>query len=220
MAAIFDMDGLLLDTDPLIWLESMHQVASDRQVEVTTDLLQHTKGLRIYEVTGFWNDHFGWNDADKARQMAEDILDTVIALTHQKGKVLPGVIDLLEQFKTEKIAIGLATSSPQRLVDSLLDAFDLKHYFDCISTADNCGMGKPHPEVYLNCAAAMSVLPWRCVAFEDSLNGMVAAKAARMQVVVVPEAAHYKDPRFGLADMNLESLERFTLDDYYRLLAI
>lgn len=220
MAVIFDMDGLLLDTDPVIWLESMHQVAANCQVPVTTDLLKHTKGLRIYEVTGFWNEYFGWKDPAKAQQMAEDILDTVISISHNKGKILPGVVNLLELFTQEKIAIGLATSSPKRLVDSLLDFFGLRHYFSCISTADNCRQGKPHPEVYLNCAEAMHVLPWRCVAFEDSVNGMVAAKAARMQVVVVPEASHYNDPQFGLADLKVPTLEHFTLADYYKLLAL
>lgn len=220
MAVIFDMDGLLLDTDPVIWLESMHQVAASCAVPVTTDLLKHTKGLRIYEVTGFWNEHFGWQDAAKAQQMAEDILDTVISISQSKGKILPGVVHLLETFKNEHVAIGLATSSPQRLVDSLLDHFDLRHYFDHISTADNCRQGKPHPEVYLNCAAALQVLPWRCVAFEDSVNGMVAAKAARMQVVAVPEASHFNDPQFGLADMKTTTLEHFTLNDYHRLLQL
>ncbi len=220
MAVIFDMDGLLLDTDPVIWLESMHQVAARCEVAVSTELLKHTKGLRIYEVTGFWNEHFGWQDPGKALQMAEDILDTVISISHTKGKILPGVINLLEACKKEDITIGLATSSPKRLVDSLLDFFGLRHYFSCISTADNCRLGKPHPEVYLNCAEAMQVLPWRCVAFEDSVNGMVAAKAARMQVVAVPEASHYNDPQFGLADLKMTTLEHFSLNDYDRLLQL
>ncbi|RYD99708.1 MAG: hexitol phosphatase HxpB [Sphingobacteriales bacterium] len=220
MAVIFDMDGLMLDTDPVIWLESMHQVAARCEVAVTTELLKHTKGLRIYEVTGFWNEHFGWKDPAKALKMAEDILDTVISISHTKGKILPGAVNLLEVCKKENIAIGLATSSPQRLVDSLLDHFGLRHYFSCISTADNCRQGKPHPEVYLNCAGTMQVLPWRCVAFEDSVNGMVAAKAARMQVVAVPEASHYNDRQFGLADLKLLTLEGFTLKDYYRLLEL
>ncbi len=212
------MDGLLLDTDPVIWLESMLQVAERCEVPVTTDLLKHTKGLRIYEVTAFWNEHFGWKNPGKALQMAEDILDTVIRIAHIKGKVLPGVTDLLEACKKENIAIGLATSSPQRLVDSLLDYFHLRPYFSCISTADDCMQGKPHPEVYLNCAQALQVLPWRCVAFEDSVNGMVAAKAARMKVVAVPEKNHYNDPQFGLADLKMVSLAHFSLEDYYRLL--
>ena len=220
MAVNFDMDGLLLDTDPVIWLESMHQVASICEVAVTTELLKHTKGLRIYEVTDFWNEHFGWQDPGKALQMAEDILDTVISISHAKGKILPGVIQLLEACKKENITTGLATSSPQRLVDSLLDHFDLRHYFSCISTTDNCRLGKPHPEVYLNCAEALQVLPWRCVAFEDSVNGMVAAKAARMQVVAVPEASHYNNPQFGLADLKLTTLEHFSLNDYKSLLQL
>lgn len=220
MAAIFDMDGLLLDTDPSIWVESMHEVAASYNISVTNDLLKHTRGLRIYEVTEFWNAYFEWNNSAKAHQIAEEILDAVIVKAHQKGKVLPGVIEILNAMQAADIPLGLATSSPQRLVDDLLQFFNLKHFFKVISTADHCGSGKPHPEVYLNSASALGVVPWRTVAFEDSVNGMVAAKAARMFVVAVPETAHFEDKQFGLADLKLHSLADFNIADYHKLLAI
>jgi HAD superfamily hydrolase (TIGR01509 family) len=219
-AAIFDFDGLLVNTDPEIWVESMHLVAKHNGVDVTTELLKHTKGLRIFEVTEFWNQYFCWQDDAKSRMIAEQIVDKVIELGRLKGKVLPGVIRLLETLKINNVPIGLATSSPQRLVDSLLAHFDLKGYFNVISTADTCGQGKPHPEVYLQCAAQMGVLPWRCVAFEDSINGMVAAKAARMLVVAVPPAIYLNQAQFGLADKVLPSLEPFTYEDFQQLLII
>lgn len=220
IAAIFDFDGLLVNTDPEIWVESMHEVAGNNNINITTDLLRHTKGLRIYEVTEFWNQYFAWNDSSKSKLVADEIVDKVIALARLKGKVLPGVITLLGSLKEKDIPLGLATSSPNRLVTTLLQHFNLHQYFQVVSTADTCVQGKPHPEVYLQCAAQLGVLPWRCVAFEDSINGMIAAKAARMQVVAVPPEAYIAQPQFGLADKLVSSLAHFSIQDFNQLLAI
>lgn len=220
MAAIFDMDGLLFDTDPHLWVESMYEVAHGNGIAITKELLKYTKGLRIYEVTEFWNERFGWNDTQRARHLAEDVLDNIIARTIAKGRIMPGVFPLLEELQINKVAMGIATSSPERMVKALLQHFDLAHYFQSINTADNCTAGKPHPEVYLRCAAALGTLPWRCVAFEDSINGMVAAKAARMLLVAVPEPQQFDNPKFGLADMLIPSLEQCSFADYVRLLEV
>lgn len=216
-AAIFDMDGLLLDTDPKIWLESMQEVAHRHNIPISTELLKFTKGLRIFEVTNFWNEYFGWNDKPKSVRVAEEIIDTVIASAKKSGRVMPGVQALLSALQEHDIPLGVATSSPQRMVHELLQHFNLNQYFTQIHTADNCFMGKPHPEVYLNCAQALGVWSWRCIAFEDSVNGMVAAKAARMSCVLVPTAEQFDNPAFGLAEIKIRSLEQFTYQDYLRL---
>ncbi|RQO31891.1 hexitol phosphatase HxpB [Taibaiella sp. KBW10] len=218
MAAIFDMDGLLFDTDPVLWVESMYEVAKAHGIDISTDLLRHTKGLRIYEVTEFWNERFGWHDAARAQMIAEDIIDDIIARTIRKGKIMPGVLPLLEDFTQHQVHLGVATSSPARMVHQLLDHFALSTYFKAICSADTCVQGKPHPEVYLQCASALNALPWKCVAFEDSVNGMIAAKAARMILVAVPERTQINSSKFGLADQVLSSLEDFSYADYIRLL--
>jgi mannitol-1-/sugar-/sorbitol-6-/2-deoxyglucose-6-phosphatase len=78
MAAIFDMDGLLLDTEPL-WGESMLQVATHYQVPIGPEFFKHTTGLRIYEVTEFWKEKFPWPGNATAQQLAEDVLEDIIA---------------------------------------------------------------------------------------------------------------------------------------------
>lgn len=218
MAAIFDLDGLLVNTDPEIWLESMHQVASAYHVPISIELLQHTRGLRIYEVTQFWDQYFGWKDVVKAKSIAEDIIDTVIYNTHNKGRLMPGVIEILETLKHENIKMAVSTSSPKRLTDSVLQFFNIEKFFQTVNTADFCIFGKPHPEVYLKSAESLGVDSWRCVAFEDSVNGMVAAKAARMITVVAPEPVQYDLPQFGLADKKIKSLVDFSFSDYKMLM--
>ena len=78
------------------------------------------------------------------------------------------------------------------------------------TSAEDLPYGKPHPQVYLNCANALQVAPVNCVCFEDSFNGMVAAKAARMKCVVVPHASEQDHAKWGAADLKLNSLEQFT----------
>jgi mannitol-1-/sugar-/sorbitol-6-/2-deoxyglucose-6-phosphatase len=95
------------------------------------------------------------------------------------------------------------------MLQALISYFGLNEYFETLTSADTAIFGKPHPEVYLQCAHALNVAPWNCVALEDSVNGMISAKAARMKVIVVPEEARYHDPKFGLADVKLHSLEDF-----------
>ena len=209
MAAIFDMDGLLLDTEPL-WGVSMLKVAEQYQVPVGPDFFKYTTGLRIYEVTEFWKEKFPWPGTATAQQIADDILDDIIALSKQEADIMPGALQTLQWLRSNDIKIGLATSSPTRMLDALIDHFGLRSYFDVLTSADTAIFGKPHPEVYMQCAHALNAATWDCVALEDSVNGMISAKAARMKVIVVPEEARFHDPRFGLADAKLHSLEAFT----------
>lgn len=209
MAAIFDMDGLLLDTEPL-WGVSMLKIATHYQVPIGPDFFKHTTGLRIYEVTDYWHEKFGWPGNAPAKQLAEEILDDIIALSKEEGSVMPGAEACLQWLCANGIQIGLATSSPTRMLNELIGHFGLMDYFATLTSADTALFGKPHPEVYLQCAHALTEAPWNCVALEDSVNGMISAKAARMKVIVVPEEARYDDPRFGLADAKLPTLEAFS----------
>lgn len=213
MAAIFDMDGLLLDTEPL-WGVSMLKIARHYQVPGGPNFFKHTTGLRIYEVTEYWAEKFPWPGTASPRQLADEILDDIIALAKKEGAIMPGAIACLEWMRRKNIKIGLATSSPTRMMQELIDHFGLNTYFDVLTSADTALSGKPHPEVYLQCAHALIEMPWNCVAFEDSVNGMVSAKAARMKVVAVPEPARLADPKFGLADLVIPSLENFTEEQW------
>jgi sugar-phosphatase len=93
-----------------------------------------------------------------------------------------------------------------------LKKLDLQNSFDVITSAEKLPFGKPHPEVYLNCAAALGVKGMECIAFEDSFNGMIAAKAARMKCVIIPAVADHDHARWNAADLKLRSLSEFDED--------
>ena len=115
--------------------------------------------------------------------------------------------------KAQGLKIGLASASPLRMLEKVLTMFELRDQFDALASAEGLPFSKPHPQVYLDCAARLGVSPMHCVALEDSVNGMIASKAARMRSIVVPEAENSRDPRFVLADVKLATLESLTLSD-------
>ena len=212
---LFDMDGLLLDTEPL-WGESMLRVAEKHRIPIGRDRFKETTGLRIYEVTDYWAVKYPW-EGSTAVEVADEILDDIIATSKEKASVLRGVKKALALLKEHKYKIGLASSSPQRMIEELVSHFEIRHYFDAITSADAAELGKPHPAVFLDCAAELGSTPLQCAVLEDSVNGMIAGKAARMKVIVVPDALHFDDPRFALADAKLGSMEDFDLDVLKRL---
>lgn len=207
---IFDMDGLLLDTEPL-WGECMLRVAIKNNINITPAQFKETTGLRIYEVTDHWAIYYPWT-GNSATAVANDILDEIIAASKLHATVLPGVEQTLQLLRSHQYKIGLASSSPQRMIDALIHHFDIAHYFDVVTSADVVDLGKPHPAVFLHCAQSLKSHPGNCLVLEDSVNGMIAGKAARMKVVVVPDKHHYNDVRFSLADGKLSSMTEFGLD--------
>ncbi len=206
---LFDMDGLLLDTEPL-WGESMLRVANKHKIPITKERFKETTGLRIYEVTDHWAIHYPW-EGKTSKQVADEILDDIIASSKSDGRVLDGVVKTLKLLRKHHYKIGLASSSPKYMIDALVDHFDIRKYFDCITSADVVELGKPHPAVFIHCANELGSKPNQCLVLEDSVNGMIAGKAARMKVIVVPDDLHFDDPRFSLADSKLKSLEAFEL---------
>lgn len=207
---IYDMDGLLLDTEPL-WGESMLKIAAKHKIPITQAQFKDTTGLRIYEVTDHWALHYPCV-GNTAREIADEILEDIIASSKRSGMVLKGVKQSLRLLKENNFKIGLASSSPLHMIEALIQHFNIVSYFDVVTSADAVELGKPHPAVFLHCAALLGALPHNCLVLEDSVNGMIAGKAARMKVVVVPDANHFTDPRFSLADGKLTSLEDFDLD--------
>ncbi|MFN4247867.1 MAG: hexitol phosphatase HxpB [Flavipsychrobacter sp.] len=207
---IFDMDGLLFDTEPL-WGISMLQVAEKHGIPITRERFKDTRGFHIYEVTEFWSVKYPWQ-GKSSQDVAEEILDDIIALTIKQGAMMPGVQQALDMLKANGFKTGLASSSPIRMINALVEHFGIKDYFDCISSADEVELGKPHPAVFLHCAKQLGATAFQSLVLEDSINGIVAGKAARMKVIAIPEAAHYEDPRFSLADAKLQSLEQFDME--------
>ena len=122
---------------------------------------------------------------------------------------MPGVAHIFNFFLERNFKIGLATSSPPELIDVVVDLLGIRTHLQAISSAESLAFGKPHPEVYLNCAEKLDVQPAQCICFEDSFNGMIAAKAAKMKCVIVPAIQEAKNPAWEAADLKISTLANF-----------
>ena len=208
-AAIFDMDGLLIDSEPL-WDRAEYEVLRELGVDFTRrHELPDSRGLRIDLVVDLWFAQQPWSGPDRVT-VVKRIMDHVVDLIEEKRPILPGVPEAIALCKAQGLKIGLASASPLFILEKVLTMFNLRDQFDVLSSAENLPYSKPHPQVYLNCASALSVNLLHCVTLEDSVNGMIASKAARMRSIVVPAAESQLDDRFALADVKLISLEELT----------
>lgn len=209
VAAIFDMDGLLIDSEPL-WDRAELDVISSLGVDTSRrGELPDTLGLRIDMVVDLWYAQQPWSGPSR-QQVTARIIERAIALVEAERPLLPGVREALALCKANGLRVGLASASPLHMLEKVLAMFDLRDSFDALASAESLPYSKPHPQVYLDCAAKLGVDPLACVALEDSVNGMIASKAARMRSIVVPDEEHRSDPRYVLANVKLDSLQQLT----------
>ena len=207
-AAIFDMDGLLIDSEPL-WRQAERRIYETVGVFVDDNFLRQVEGLRLDEAIQFvYNIH---PFATKTKtQLAAEIMQAMCDLIQEKGEALPGVHKTLEFFLNKKIPMALASSSAEVLITTVIRKLSMQKYFTAIRSGEHEKFGKPHPQIFISTAQDLDLNPTECVVFEDSLNGVLAAKAARMFCIAVPDRHGYDDSRMTIADVKLKSLEEFS----------
>ncbi len=155
-----------------------------------------------------WYHYQPWDNPD-FEGTEKAIIDYMANLLQQHAVALPGVIESLSFAKENNYKIALASSSSMRLIEVVTQKLGIKEYFDLCFSADSVDYGKPHPAIFLEAARILGANPSECLVLEDSINGMIAAKAARMTCVVVPEEINRSNKKYELADYKLESLLEF-----------
>jgi HAD superfamily hydrolase (TIGR01509 family) len=200
-AIIFDMDGLLVHTEPF-WVQAQIEILTALGAIISEHTCAQTKGLRIDEVVQHYHNQNplqGASVADTATQIAK----RVSVLFREKGALLPGVHHALKTARKLNVPIALSSSSPYFLINDLLTHSNIGSLFDLIVSAEDDPFGKPHPAIYIRTAQMLGCLPQNCIALEDSFFGLLAAKSARMRCIIVPEFDH---PQWVIADHSLSSL--------------
>jgi mannitol-1-/sugar-/sorbitol-6-/2-deoxyglucose-6-phosphatase len=206
-AVIFDMDGLLIDSEPC-WQEAGMETMQQFDVALTLEQYHLTTGLRTKEWIDYWFTHFGISKS-YAIDAENTIVGKAIEKIHAKGKPMPGIDYIFSFFKQRKFRIGLATSSPLELVDTVVNKLRIGSDLQAISSAGPLSFSKPHPQVYLNCAEQLGANPVESLCFEDSFNGLISGKAARMKCVIIPTPDQFQLAKWGAADLKLGSLLEF-----------
>lgn len=197
IAIIFDMDGVLVDSEPL-WRRAMVRGFTELGINFTEEDCRRTTGKRFNDVVSFWIDYHKIQHVGK-HELETRIIDYLIELINSEGKAIEGVEALIDQCKKKGLALGLATSSSTSIIRAVLKKLNLGDSFSAVTSAEHLAHGKPHPEVFLQCAAELGYLPSQCIVIEDSLNGVIAALAAQMRVIAVPDAEHAGRPQFYVA---------------------
>lgn len=205
--AIFDMDGLLIDSEPL-WNEAAAEVFKMYGVTLSEEQYHTTTGLRTKEFVQWWFQQYNLGDAEHAR--AEKLIfEKVMTKIETKGNVMPGVQYIFRFFHERNFKIGVASSSPLGLIDMAIEMCGVSSVVQAKASGELLPYGKPHPQVYLDCAASLKSNPLSCLCFEDSFPGLIAAKAARMKCVVVPHFSQQKSDKWTIADLKISSLQNF-----------
>jgi len=205
-AVIYDMDGLIIDSEPL-WQEAEISVFKSININLTKEDCMKVMGMRTDEVVDYWFRRFPW-EAPSKTEITSAIVRELIRLIKEKGKLMEGVKESLDFVRSMDVKIALASSSSYEIINAVLEKFGLMKEFEVIYSAQEEEYGKPHPAVYISAAKRLDVAPVECLAIEDSLNGILAAKAAKMKCIAIPYEGVRHDRRFAIADVKLDSLRQ------------
>ena len=204
-AVIYDMDGVIIDSEPL-WREAIIFTFTRIGLDFNEDKCRITQGMRLYEVVEYWYAKTPWEGLS-IKEVEAALLKKVTELIIEKGIEMEGVVTSLNYFKLKGYKIALASSSALSLINIILKQLNIENEFEVVNSAEHLNYGKPHPEIFIKTAQQLNVKPIDCLVIEDSFHGVLAAKAAVMKVIAIPEKEYYTDPRFSIADYNIKSLK-------------
>ncbi|MCM3717579.1 HAD family hydrolase [Fictibacillus phosphorivorans] len=212
-ALVFDFDGTILDTETqhyYAFQEMFNEHGSELPLEVWGQYIGTHSKFNPYE----------YLEKQINKKLNHDELRTkkterALALIKEQ-KPLPGIENYLRAAKELGLKIGLASSSSRKWVIEHLERIGLAHYFEVIKTADDVEMVKPDPSLYTKTIKELGVKPEEAIAFEDSVNGSIAAKKAGLYCVVIPNPVT-KHMQFDEVDHQMESIAELELEALIQL---
>ncbi|MCK5391368.1 MAG: HAD family phosphatase [Deltaproteobacteria bacterium] len=205
-AVIFDMDGVMIDSEPL-WEKTERILLARRDIEYTPTYRDQIVGLNQNDSGKLLIDTFELNE--KVEDVISERVEILTAIYEEELVVVRDLIPLLDDLRDNNFKLAVASSSPLRVINFVLDMFSLHKYFPVIVSGECTDNGKPHPAIYLHTADRLEVEPSECVAIEDSINGLRSAKAAGMYCIAVPDK-RLSQVEFQNADLIVSSLDRIS----------
>jgi HAD superfamily hydrolase (TIGR01509 family) len=182
-AVLWDMDGTLVDTEP-VWIAAEFELAARHGATWSREDALNLVGRDLLDSGRYIQQHMRL--AMRPEQVVEALLDRVVEVVQQGVEWCPGARELLDQQQRAGVPAALVTMSYRRLADAIVSALP-EGTFDVTVVGDEVGNGKPHPEPYLTAARALGVDPRRCIAIEDSTTGATSAQTAGCHVLAVPK---------------------------------
>jgi HAD superfamily hydrolase (TIGR01509 family) len=208
-AVVFDMDGVLIDSEP-VWERVRRKFVADHGGRWPEDAQDRMMGMSTAEWSAYISEDFGLRLSP--RQVAEGVVTAMTAEYQTHLPLLPGAIEAVQELSA-RWPLAVASSAPKSLIEAVLDASGLRQAFAAAVSSEEVPRGKPAPDVYLEATKRLGVPPTACAAVEDSSNGLRSAAAAGLAVIAVPRP-EYPPAAEALdqASLVLDSLTELTSD--------
>lgn len=207
-AVVFDMDGVLIDSEP-VWERVRREYVAEKGGRWLPDTQKRLMGMS----TGEWSEYLSGDlgVGEPPERVADDVIERMAAHYDRSMPLLPGAVAAVQRM-SENWPLGVASSSPRTLIDTVLGRTGLIEFLDVTLSTEEVDRGKPAPDVYVAVASFLRKEPTDCVAVEDSSNGLRAAHAAGMRVIAAPRPEYPLDPNArALADQVIDGLDELTL---------
>jgi len=209
-AVIFDMDGVIVDSEPL-WRIAEREVFAGVGLELTNADCEKTMGMRTDEVAAYWYGRSPWRGLTPS-EVEEMIEGRMLKLIAERAEAMSGLQHAISSARAAGLVMAIASSSTPVLIEAVLEKLGLESTFAVIRSAIEEDFGKPHPAVFLSTARLLGVEPDECVVIEDSVAGVRAARAAGMRVIAIPPGHLSDNAAYIEADLELASLNEITAE--------
>ncbi len=200
--AIFDMDGLLFDTEK-IFQQTWNEIAEERKIQLSADFAKAISGTSGSHMQSVIEKYYGVADGSTIQH--ECIMRVAEKLKEHVPKK-PGVCEILEFFKANGFRIAVASSSTKKQIENNLEIADIRSYFDAVVSGNEVKNGKPAPDIFLYAAEKIGCKPQDCYVFEDSQNGIRAGFAAGCKAIMIPDMIAPTEEMYRLSYRIYDSL--------------
>ena len=208
-AVVFDLDGVLIDSEH-VWDEARQGLAEERGGRWSENASRDMMGMSSLEWSRYMREEVGI--AEPPEEISAEVVRRLERIYRDDLPLVEGAVEAVERLAAHW-PLGLASSSNRELIDLVLELSGLARFFAATVSSEEVARGKPAPDVYLEAARRLGVRPERCAAVEDSENGILAAKAAGMRVLAIPNPQYPPhDEALAAADEVLGSLAKLTPD--------
>jgi HAD superfamily hydrolase (TIGR01509 family) len=208
-AVVFDLDGVLVDSEP-VWEQVRRGLVAERGGRWAPDAQRRIMGMSTPEWARYLSQDLGVGLPSE--QVATLVVDRMVARYQEHVPLMDGAVDAVRRFAA-RWPLGLASSSPPRLIETVLRSAGLRSCFRVVKSTEQVAHGKPAPDIYLAVTAELGCPPPDCAAVEDSSNGLRSAAAAGLRVVAIPQPQYPPDPdALARASLVLPSLAGLTTD--------
>jgi HAD superfamily hydrolase (TIGR01509 family) len=208
-AVVFDLDGVLIDSEP-VWEQVRRSVVASHGGHWDADTQDRLMGMSTGEWSRYLSSGLGVNLSPSA--VAGTVVAEMAARYRSHLPLMAGAVDAVTRM-AGRWPLGLASSAPRALIETVLDAASLRPFFKAVLSTEEVARGKPAPDVYVSVAGLLGVPPAQCAAVEDSSNGLRSAAAAGFAVIAVPQPKYPPAPdALAAARLVLPDLSDLTVD--------